>query len=343
MASTNIYRLIAIDDRSVTPKYLQLSHSIVKGIETGELEKDYQLPSINDLSFELDISRDTVEKSYKYLKQVGVIGSVPGKGYFIAKTDFRQPLRIFLLFNKLSAHKKIIYDSLAGKFGDKAAIDFYIYHNDFSQFKKLLQHNRNDYTHYIIIPHLSEDGETALSLLSAIPQEKLILLDKLIPGLQGSYGAVYENFEKDIYGALEKCLERLKKYHTLRIIFPEYTYHPREILNGFTRFCHQYAFAGEVVNEINREIIQEGSAYISLMENDLVILVEKILETGLPVGEKVGVISYNETPLKKIILHGITTISTDFQMMGEEVARLVMEKSTEHIEIPFQLTLRQSL
>ncbi len=28
-----------------------------------------------------------------------------------------------------------------------------------------------------------------------------------------------------------------------------------------------------------------------------------------------GVISYNETPLKKIILNGITTISTDFQMM----------------------------
>lgn len=46
------------------------------------------LPSINDLSYELEIARETAEKAYRYLKQLGVIGSVPGKGYFIAQTDF---------------------------------------------------------------------------------------------------------------------------------------------------------------------------------------------------------------------------------------------------------------
>jgi hypothetical protein len=52
------------------------------------------------------------------------------------------------------------------------------------------------------------------------------------------------------------------------------------------------------------------------MENDLVLLVEKIIETKLEVGKHVGVISYNETPSKKIILNGITTISTDFHFIG---------------------------
>ena len=79
------------------------------------------------------------------------------------------------------------------------------------------------------------------------------------------------------------------------------------------------------------------------MENDLVILIERILSSKLKVGKEVGVISYNETPLKKIILDGITTISTDFQMMGEKAARLIIDKSREHIEIPFSLTLRTSL
>lgn len=60
-------------------------------------------------------------------------------------------------------------------------------------------------------------------------------------------------------------------------------------------------------------------------------------------GKYVGVISYNETPLKKIILNGITTISTDFQMMGEKAAQLIPEESTEHVEIPFYLTQRSSL
>jgi len=83
--------------------------------------------------------------------------------------------------------------------------------------------------------------------------------------------------------------------------------------------------------------------YINLMENDLVILIEKILSTRLKVGKHVGVISYNETPMKKIILNGITTISTDFEMMGAKAAELILENSKEHVEIPFRLTLRSSL
>ena len=79
------------------------------------------------------------------------------------------------------------------------------------------------------------------------------------------------------------------------------------------------------------------------MEDDLVLLIEKILDKKLKIGKEVGVISYNETALKKIILNGITTISTDFQMMGEKAAELILTKSSEHIEARFYLTLRNSL
>ena len=95
MASENIYSLITIDEYAVTPKYVQLTNSIVKAIEKGMLEKNYLLPSINDLSFELDISRDTAEKAYKHLKRLGVIGSVPGKGYFISNTDVNNLSKYF--------------------------------------------------------------------------------------------------------------------------------------------------------------------------------------------------------------------------------------------------------
>ena len=97
IASENIYRLINIDAQSVTPKYQQLTNSILHAIERGSIGKDYPLPSINDLSYELEISRDTAEKAYRHLKQLGIVGSVPGKGYFIAKTDFRQPIKVFFV------------------------------------------------------------------------------------------------------------------------------------------------------------------------------------------------------------------------------------------------------
>jgi DNA-binding LacI/PurR family transcriptional regulator len=79
------------------------------------------------------------------------------------------------------------------------------------------------------------------------------------------------------------------------------------------------------------------------MEDDLVYLIEKIFDQNLKLGNEVGVISYNETPIKKIIMNGITTISTDFKMMGEKAAELILNKSTEHIEAQFYLTVRNSL
>src|SRR5215213_9111989 len=214
-------KLIFFDEFSATPKYQQLANSILKAIEDGKLQTDDVLPSINELSSQFEISRDTAEKGYKYLKNMGIIGSVPGKGYYIKSTDINRTTRIFLLFNKLSPHKKIIYDSFVSTLGDKAAIDFYIYNNDLALFRKLLENSKNDYHYYVILPHFIEGEETAHKIINTIPKEKLILLDKIIPGVTGNFGAVYENFEKDIYGSLEQALPLLEKYHTLKIIFPE--------------------------------------------------------------------------------------------------------------------------
>jgi DNA-binding transcriptional regulator YhcF (GntR family) len=338
-----IFKHLFIDYYSATPKYLQLANCIVKAIAEGVLKENDVLPSINELSFEFEISRDTAEKGYKHLKKTGVLGSVPGKGYFVKNANLDQKLKIFLLFNKLSPHKKIIYDAFVASLGDMAAIDFYIYNNDFLLFKKLISQQKGDYTHYVIIPHFLEGGENVHEIVNTLPKDKLILMDKLLPGVNGNYAAVYEDFEKDIYNALVQANDKLSKYNTIKIIFPEYTYHPHEILQGFYKYCQQYAFNYKIVHNIEEEPIHIGEVYINLMENDLVILIERILTTGLKVGKDVGVISYNETPLKKIILNGITTISTDFQMMGEKAAQMILSPSTEHVAIPFYLTLRASL
>ncbi len=344
MNAENIYRFLKIDEQSITPKYLQIANSVLHAVEINAITKDYLLPSINDLSYELEISRDTAEKALRYLKTLGVIGSVPGKGYFIARTDFKQPVKVFLLFNKLSAHKKIVYDSFATKLGDKAAIDFFIHDNNFSLFKKLMEKNKkNDYTHYVIIPHFLEGGATANEVINEIEGGHLILLDKLISGINRDYGAVYENFEQDIYRALKEALPQLSKYQTLKIIFPEYTYHAIEILKGFHSFCSEYAFNHIVVQNLEDEPVNEGEVFINLMEDDLVILLEKIRDTDLKVGKNIGIISYNETPLKRFVLDGITTISTDFKKMGEMAADSVLNNSNQHIEVPFSLTLRNSL
>lgn len=343
MKSSRLLEYIYIDYYSSTPKYIQLANSIIKSVREGKLVINETLPSINELNLNFEISRDTAEKAYKHLKSIGLLGSVPGKGYYIKNTEAGQQFKVFLIFNKLSTHKKLVYDAIVNGLGHEAAIDFYIYNNDFEFFKKLLQNNNNDYTHYVILPHFMDGGENVHDIINTLPKDKLIILDKLVPGVKGDFAAVYENFEKDIFHALEQALPQLIKYHTLKIIFPEYTYFPGEILKGFFSFCIQYAFTYKVVHDIHKEPINEGEVFINLMENDLVVLIERILSTKLQIGKDVGVISYNETPLKKIILNGLTTISTDFEKMGEMTAAIIKNGTTARYEVPFYLTLRSSL
>jgi DNA-binding transcriptional regulator YhcF (GntR family) len=343
MKTSEFFNLIHVDEYSATPKYLQLSDSVIEAIEDGKLQKNDVLPSINELSSILEISRDTAEKGYKDLKNKGVIVSVPGKGYYIGQTDFKRKIKIFLLFNKLSAHKKIIFDSFVAALGEDAVIHFYVYNNDFAIFKKLIQNRRTDYSHYVIIPHFVEGGDGAAEIINTLPKEKLILIDKKVAGVCGNYSAIYENFEKDIYNALTQAKEALAKYHTLKLIFPQRSYFPQEIMNGFRLFCQQYAFGYHVVHDIKNEPIKKGEVYINLMEDDLVVLIENIISLGLQLGTEVGVISYNETPLKKFLLNGITTVSTDFQFMGSRAAEIIKTQGRQDQEAPFNLTLRASL
>jgi DNA-binding transcriptional regulator YhcF (GntR family) len=337
------FDLIQIDVYSSTPKYLQLAGSVLQAISAGKIKKDDPLPSINELTFEYDIGKNTVEKGYQHLRKLGVVEAVPGKGFFVCNTEFKQMFKVFLLFNKLSAHKKLIYDAFVKQLGDTATIDFYIYNNDYQLFKRFITNKLDNYTHYVIIPHFIEGEDHAPAVLNMIPEEKLILLDKTLPGVRGNYATIYENFEKDIYGALEQALERLRNYKTLKIIFPEYSYYPKEILQGFYLFCRHYHFPFQVVRNITEESINAGDVYVSVMEDDLVLLLERIITEKLEVGKQVGIISYNETPYKQFLLNGITTVSTDFEQMGRMAANLIIEGKKDQLALPFRLLLRSSL
>ncbi len=336
--------LISINCYSATPKYLQIANSILSAIREGAIEKDETLPSINELSYGCDISRDTAEKGYKYLKKIGILDAIPGKNYFIKSTVYHPQPNILLLANKLNAHKKIIYDSLVASLEDTVFIDFYVYNNDYNYFKTLLQNNSQNYTHYVVIPHFTEGSERIHEFLnSVIPSDRLIVVDKPIQGIKGEYGAVCQNFKSDIFKAMEEALGVLSKYQKVKIIFPEDAHHPKEILAGLSAFCDKYSFDFQIISSLLEEVIEKHTVYISITESDLISLVEKAIASPFKVGEDVGVISYNETPLKKVILNGITTVSTDFQMMGRKAAQLIQNNTKEHIDVPFYLTLRASL
>jgi len=293
MKEKEIIRNINIDNFSVTPKYLQIANSSLKAIGENKIQLLDVLPSLNDVSFELDISRDTAERGYRHLKKMGVIDGVAGKGYFIKNVDLGNPKKIFLLFNKLSTHKKIIYDAFIANLDESAIVDFYIYNNDYSLFKKLILSKLNQYTHYIVMPFFNEGAENVHNIINMIPKDKLIILDKKIDGITDEYAAVYQNFQLDIYHALMDAKNELSKYETIKIIFPENSYFPSEIINGVNKFCQDYDFNYQIIHNVNEEQVSKNCVYISLMEDDLVVLLEEILKSNFIIGKEIGIISYN--------------------------------------------------
>jgi DNA-binding transcriptional regulator YhcF (GntR family) len=344
MPTTTLFSYLSIDSLSPEPKYRQLASGIRNAIRQGRISQERILPSINELSFELDVSRDTAERAYRCLLREGVLASVPGKGYYARRLPDAK--RVLLLFNKLSAHKKIIYDSLTAALGDQANVELLIYHSDLRLFARLLgeraPHFAN-YSHLAIMPFFTEGSIQASEVINRLPKDKLILLDKKISGITGEFASVSEPFEKDIYSALETLCPKLKKYPTLKLIFPANGYQAPEIAHGFQRFCRDFGFDARVVPEMEKEPIHAGEVFIDVTETDLVTLIERIGALGLRIGKEVGIISYNETPLKRVLLNGITTISTDFAKMGEWTAKIILEGGRDQLEVPFSVRLRPSV
>jgi DNA-binding transcriptional regulator YhcF (GntR family) len=343
MKQPSIFDYINVDGLSSTPKYLQLANCIQEAVYTGKIQQNRILPSLHELTYHLEISKDTADRGYKYLRSLGILSSIPGKGHYITATNVVRHHKIFLLINKLSTNKKVFYDTFTKALGENVTIDFYVYNNDFGLFKKLLNTKREGYTHYVILPHFTEGGEAANQLINTLPKDKLILLDKNLKGIDGGYGAVVENFRMDIYRSLEKALSNLSKYDTLKLVHNPNSYFPAETVDGFKLFCQQYAFERNIVTNVDKEDIGKGQVFICLEEDDLIKLIERIGKLNLKVGEDVGVISYNETPLKKYILDGITTISTNFEQMGLKAADMILSDTNKHIELECQLNLRSSL
>lgn len=65
--------IIAINEYSDIPIYIQIRNQIVLGISDGRLTPGEQLPTVRGLAEEMGINSMTVNKAYQILKQEGYI------------------------------------------------------------------------------------------------------------------------------------------------------------------------------------------------------------------------------------------------------------------------------
>ncbi len=78
--------MFVIDPRDKSPLYEQLIRQLRWQIGMGYLSPDEPLPSVRQLSGELGINPNTIQKAYRQMEQEGLIYSRPGRGSFVTAT-----------------------------------------------------------------------------------------------------------------------------------------------------------------------------------------------------------------------------------------------------------------
>jgi DNA-binding transcriptional regulator YhcF (GntR family) len=339
-----VNKLLNISSEKRVPIYLQIVDSIIDAIRRGNYKKGDRIYSINELSNEYFLARDTVQKAYNILHDKGIITSVKGKGYYINDVHLDTSFKVLLLFSKISNYKKQIYNAFVQALGDKAIVDIKIHHFNTKILKDLIENHLSDYDYFVIMPHFYDDPAEALKVIKSIPSEQLVILDQNIPYNDLKSPAVYQDFQNDIVEALENGMDLLEKYAKLYLVYPKIVSYSPEIMQGFKKFCMQNNFRFEVLSEINEDTdVNDKEAYIVIEENDLCNLIKKSRNKGFQIGKNIGIISYNDSPLKEILLDGITVISTDHTKMGETAAQLILGNRNEKIKNPFVMIRRGSL
>ena len=140
---------------------------------------------------------------------------------------------------------------------------------------------------------------------------KLLVLDNPLSGIKSDHSTVTQNFELDIREALISMNDQLSAYGKHYILYGAENVHPKEVVKGFEVFCRMFGYDYEVLSHMEADAIHKDASYILLNDDQLVTTIELIRGKQLEFGKDVGLISYNDTPLKRILAGGISVISTD--------------------------------
>ena len=324
-----------IDSTSGQTKLQQLVNSISESVSSGKLKAGDILPSVNQLSSESGFSRDTVFKAYNLLKKQGTIESAPQKGYFVASDT----PRVFMLLDDFSAFKEQLYNAFRDNLPASYSVDLWFHHYNPSNFKQLIQNCQGRYSMYLI---MNIDNKGIDPALKKIDPKKLLLLDMGKPGKTDNY--LLQDFDKAVEDCLTVGWSSLQRYNEFILIYsPSKTPHPADTVAAFRRFCKSRKMKHRVVEKFSADEMKQGQAYLAIKDSDLVEIIKAASLKGLRLGSEIGVVSYNDTPIKEIVDGGITVISADFRKMGALAAEFVKTRQPLAEVLPTRLILRNTL
>ena len=341
----NIDIMLDISDKA--PIYKQLVEQFEESIRSGKLKPGEQVPSMNHFSMQMGISKETVKKAYGILSEKGLLVPKQGKGFYVTESYLDSKPKVLVLFDKLSIYKEVLYNSLAEELGEHADLTILTHNQNIELFTYYLDTYLDKFDYYVISPHFPLDKaaqQAAVKLISRVPNRKLIMVDHWMQNYQGNYGAVYQDFENDVYEGLKQGLDKLKTTSCLKVVTLPSSLYGSMVTRGVDRFVQEFNIPVSYSDSVVDEILPNETYLIlsSQLDSGLAAFARKIKEQNLEVGKDVFVISYNEFDLNEVVLNGLTTISTDFKQMGRTAAQMIISKKSWKEHCDFKMTRRST-
>ncbi len=326
---------IHIDNESPVPKYKQLADAITQAIHNKTLQIGDPIPSVNQIIEMCNLSRDTVVKGYSLLKKKGTIESFPKKGFFVSSNTGN----VLMFLDTFKAYKEVLYHSFYDNLPREYSIDLNFHHYDIDIFEQVLTRSLGLYSKYIV---MSFNHPRVNAILSKIEKDKLLIIDWDVNS-PPDVSYVTQDFGQGLYNCLESKVETLLPYNVFKLVYPSYTFHPSTSVDYFKTFCKDYGMHHHVVFNAHDLELNKGDIFLTVSDRMLVKIIDLANQKGLIIGEDIGLVSYNETPMKKYVHVGISVISTDFEEMGRQAAFFVEHNEPMKKVIPTTLTVRGSL
>lgn len=330
-----------VDDSSKELKSKQLEDFLLEVIREKKILVGARLPSVSQASLHFGVSRDTVLSTYNALQQRGVVVSRPGKGFYVASYRTKSILKIFLLFDAMNQYKETLYRSLAQHLGRNYEMDIAFHYYNEKLFRSLIEDNRSEYGYFVLMPHFNVDVTDAIRLL---PSSRVLLLDAFPQGLGDEYAAVYQNFAEDVYVGLKSLLDRLRRYESLNVVYnDQFQFIPDSLVAGMRRFSEDFKIPLYIYRGFDFSKIEKGKCYMAISDRDLAGIIKVMWEKNLKIGQDMGLLSFDDTPLKEVLLGGVTTITTDFEWMGEQAASLIKRRKIKQIHNISKVMFRNTI
>jgi DNA-binding transcriptional regulator YhcF (GntR family) len=320
-------------------KHEQLVLGIINAIDAKMLKKGDRLPSINVMVEELGFARKTIVKAYEELKSRGIVESKNFKGYYISNSNTEVKLKVALLLFAFHSFQEDFYNTFRKELGKRYHIDVFFHHNNFEIFKNIVATISGKYGMYVVAPIQTAES---IKILKTFTPEKLLIIDRYIKMPEG-YSYITQEFENTTYTNLVALLPQIKKHEKFILFYQDDLDFPEGIKNAFLKFIDEYQINGVVEKKYKPKSVVKGVLYFFISDNYLWELLRDCKNTGIELGQDIGVLAHNDNTIKEIIFGGITTISTDFKQMAITSANYVKNTALNQIVIPTEIKRRNSL